>query len=162
MARPRKLSPDVVPAVRRAIASGVSRKEVMRLFGIGRVALWRALNGAQTPNQAAGEGVSKHLSGVSKHLRPCAVTSAIDSIRTSQVGSPEILDVSGIFGSPAMPAAPPPPPPPPAVEDPAIEEARKKQLDVASKARGRAATLLTGGQGDTTEAPLGKATLLGA
>jgi hypothetical protein len=157
MARPRKLSPSVVPAVRRAIAAGVSRKDVMKLFGIGRTTLWEALRGAE----GMGHGVSEHLSGVSEHRGACAVTSRATSIADSPLSYPRTLDMGGLF-SPSAPNPPPPPPPPPTVEDPAIEDARKKQLDVANKARGRAATLLTGGQGDTSEAPLGKATLLGA
>ncbi len=46
--------------------------------------------------------------------------------------------------------------------DPSVEEARRKALeDSARKARGRASTILTGGQGDLSEAPVAKKTLLG-
>lgn len=68
--------------------------------------------------------------------------------------------MSGMFSSPKMPD-PAPPAPAPTVADPAVEEARRKELLMASKARGRADTLLTGGAGDTSIAPLAKKTLLG-
>lgn len=66
------------------------------------------------------------------------------------------------FFSPSPPSPPPPPPPPPTITDPSVEEARRKAIeDSARKARGRASTILTGGQGDLSEAPVAKKTLLG-
>lgn len=59
------------------------------------------------------------------------------------------------------PSAPQPAPAPPAQADPAVEAARQKELEAAMKARGRAATILTGGQGDTSAAPVERKTLLG-
>lgn len=44
----------------------------------------------------------------------------------------------------------------------AAQNAADQELAVLAKAKGRAATLLTGGQGDTSEAPVAQKTLLGA
>lgn len=59
------------------------------------------------------------------------------------------------------PAPPPPAPPPPTLEDPGIEEARRKEVEAARKAKGRQSTVVTGGQGDQSEAPVQRKTLLG-
>ncbi len=66
----------------------------------------------------------------------------------------------GFFSAPSPPP-PPPPPPPPTRDDSAVEEARRKQLEAARKARGRASTILTGGMGDESPAPVAKKSLLG-
>ena len=42
-----------------------------------------------------------------------------------------------------------------------VEEARRKELIAARKRAGRAATLLTGGYGDESAAPVATKTLLG-
>ncbi len=69
--------------------------------------------------------------------------------------------MSAIFSKPSPPALPPlPPPPEPA--DPDVEAARKRALAAARNAKGRAATILTGGQGLSGDAPVNKKTLLGA
>ncbi|MFN0043572.1 MAG: hypothetical protein ACKVSF_10230 [Alphaproteobacteria bacterium] len=59
------------------------------------------------------------------------------------------------------PPPPPPLPPLPSREDPAIEEARRRQLVAARRAKGRASTILTGGAGDPSDAPVQRKTLLG-
>lgn len=64
------------------------------------------------------------------------------------------------FMSPKAPALPPAAPPPPALNDPAVEEARRRELEAASKAKGRRSTLLTGGEG-VEAGNIGKKTLLG-
>jgi len=51
---------------------------------------------------------------------------------------------------------------PPTPEDPAVEAARKRAQRAAQNAKGRAATILTGGQGLTGDTPINKKTLLGA
>lgn len=69
-----------------------------------------------------------------------------------------------LFSSPSPPALPPEPPPPPAPDDPAIEEARRRRRLAEARRRGRQATILTGGEGDTTEATVSRPqlrTLLG-
>ena len=69
--------------------------------------------------------------------------------------------MSAIFSSPKPPPLPPPPElPEPA--DPKVEEARKRAQIAARNAKGRAATILTGGRGLTGDAPVNKKTLLGA
>jgi len=71
------------------------------------------------------------------------------------------------FINPPAPTPPPPPPPPDtSAQDEATRLATQKKLDEAAaaegKARGRAATLLTGGEGDTSQASISRRTLIGA
>lgn len=61
-------------------------------------------------------------------------------------------------GSPRLPS---PPPPPPEREDPAIAEARAREVVAARRLRGRASQILTGPQGVTAPAPVGRKVLLG-
>lgn len=68
--------------------------------------------------------------------------------------------MSAIFAKPPAPL--PTAPPPPTPEDPAVEAARKRAQRAALNAKGRAATILTGGQGLTGDTPATKKTLLGA
>jgi|AntAceMinimDraft_6_1070360.scaffolds.fasta_scaffold05616_4 hypothetical protein len=68
--------------------------------------------------------------------------------------------MSAVFSKPPAPL--PPAPPPPTPEDPEVEAARKRAHRAALNARGRAATILTGGQGLTGDTPANKKTLLGA
>jgi len=69
--------------------------------------------------------------------------------------------MSAIFSKPSLPPLPlPPPPPDPA--DPEIEAARKRAQIAARNAKGRAATILTGGRGLSADGPVNKKTLLGA
>ena len=68
--------------------------------------------------------------------------------------------MGGIFSSPSLPA-PPPTPAAPTREDPAVADARRKEQQLATKAKGRRSTLLTGGEGDSSDANLAKKTLLG-
>ena len=68
--------------------------------------------------------------------------------------------MAGLFGGSSTPAAPqviraPTP------ADPAIEDARRKQLILAGKAKGRASTILTGGRGVLTETQTARKQLLG-
>ncbi len=50
---------------------------------------------------------------------------------------------------------------PVATDDAAVEEARRKELIAAQKARGRAASVVTGGSGDTSLAPVATKRLVG-
>jgi len=67
--------------------------------------------------------------------------------------------MSAVFGKPSPP---PPAPLPPTPEDPVVEAARKRAQRAAQHTKGRAATILTGGQGLTGDMPINKKTLLGA
>ena len=58
----------------------------------------------------------------------------------------------GAIFSPASPSLPPLPPPPPTIEDPAVEEARRKRRLAEARRRGRQATILTGASGDESPA----------
>ncbi|NIA72281.1 hypothetical protein HBA54_27180 [Pelagibius litoralis] len=67
-----------------------------------------------------------------------------------------------MFSPPKPKASPAPAPaPPPAADDPAIEEARRKERMAAAKRKGRAATILTSGLGDTTGDTSAQTTKLG-
>lgn len=66
--------------------------------------------------------------------------------------------MSGLFSKPKLP---PLPPLPPVSDTAAIEAARRRELEAQRRARGRAATLLTGGLGDESDAPVAHKTLLG-
>ena len=63
-----------------------------------------------------------------------------------------------IFSSPSPPAAPPPAP---EKSDAEVQDAALRERERARRARGRATTILTGGAGDTSEAPTGNKHLLG-
>lgn len=65
--------------------------------------------------------------------------------------------MGGLFSKPKMPAVPEPKP----IDDGKAEEARRQELIAQRKQKGRAATLLTGPDGDTSEAPAARKTLLG-
>jgi hypothetical protein len=59
-----------------------------------------------------------------------------------------------IFSAPSPPPLPPPPPPPPTPEDPAIKQRKEEVRLAALRRKGRASTILTGGVGDSTTAPV--------
>jgi len=65
--------------------------------------------------------------------------------------------MSGLFGKAPKPE--PPPPPPPAIADEAVGDAA--EIERLRKRRGRAATLLTSGEGITSVADVARKTLLG-
>jgi hypothetical protein len=69
--------------------------------------------------------------------------------------------MSAVFSKPSPPPLPQLPLSP-TLDDPAVEEARKGAQIAARNARGRAATILTGGQGLVGDVPVNKKTLLGA
>lgn len=55
---------------------------------------------------------------------------------------------------PAMPAAP-------KMSDPEIENAKRRELARIAQMKGRSSSILTGGQGDTSAAPVQYKTLMG-
>lgn len=66
------------------------------------------------------------------------------------------------FGPLAPPSPPPPPPPAPTPENnPAVDTAAAAERQRLLRARGRAATILTGGLGDTSAVPSAVKKLLG-
>jgi hypothetical protein len=67
----------------------------------------------------------------------------------------------GFGGAPAAPKLPPPPPPVPTIEDPAVTAAAEQARIAAEKRKGRAATLITGGQGDTSTPNIARPEALG-
>ena len=75
-------------------------------------------------------------------------------------------NVSGLFSSPSIPSPPPLPPAPNPDTDPGtadkLNEAERKRRQAEASASGRASTILTGGLGDTSEAPIARNVLLGA
>lgn len=65
--------------------------------------------------------------------------------------------MAGLFSKPKMPDPPAIPKP----EDTAADEARNKVRLMAAKAKGRSSTILTGGAGLTTDAPVNLKKALG-
>ncbi|HEV2673388.1 MAG TPA: hypothetical protein VGV37_02535 [Aliidongia sp.] len=68
--------------------------------------------------------------------------------------------MTALFSSPKV-ATVAPIPPAPIASDPAATAAAQEQATAAAQAAGRASTILTSGQGDTSQARVAKKTLLG-
>ena len=66
--------------------------------------------------------------------------------------------MGSFFSKPDMP---PPAAPPPTPEDPEIEKERRRKRLAAKQRKGRASTLLTSGEGDTSPTPAPVRKLLG-
>lgn len=64
-------------------------------------------------------------------------------------------------GFSSSPKPPPPPPPPPERSDAEVQEAALRERLRQSRARGRAANILTGGEGVTEPTPTTRKRLLG-
>jgi hypothetical protein len=69
--------------------------------------------------------------------------------------------MGAIFSPPRSTPPPAPAPEPPQRDDPVVIEAAQRARLAAARARGRAATLLTGPHGLTGDAPAVRKTLLG-
>ncbi len=69
--------------------------------------------------------------------------------------------MGAIFGGGAPSPPPPPAPPAPIADSSAADAARRAELAAQTRRRGRNATILTSGLGDTTETAVEKKTLLG-
>lgn len=70
--------------------------------------------------------------------------------------------IQSIFSGPQVPQMPaPPPPPPPAPDINMIQRETEEQESLAKKRQGRAASMLTGPQGDLTPTQTATKTLLG-
>lgn len=69
--------------------------------------------------------------------------------------------MGGLFSSPAPPPAPPAPPPPPTRADEDVQDAALQERRLRAKARGRASTILTSGQGVVDEVQPASSRLLG-
>jgi hypothetical protein len=61
-----------------------------------------------------------------------------------------------MFSAPSIPAAPAPAP---KIDDASVQQAALAERQRAARAKGRASTMLTGGEGDTTGAPVAKPVL---
>lgn len=73
------------------------------------------------------------------------------------------LAPQNLFGlKPKIPALPPPPPAPPKPDDPAIAAAAKRQREAELLRKGRSSTIISGGAGITSDAPLSQPQALGA
>ncbi len=64
-------------------------------------------------------------------------------------------------GFSSSPKPPPPPPPPPQRSDEEVQQAALQERLRQARARGRAANILTGGEGVTAPAPASRKRLLG-
>ena len=67
--------------------------------------------------------------------------------------------MAGLFSSPSVPAQPQAAPP--SVADPSVQAAAAAQRAQMAQAAGRASTIFTSGQGDTSTPVIGRKTLLG-
>lgn len=67
----------------------------------------------------------------------------------------------GFLGGGSSPPKVEPFVPPPVIEDPAIEEAKRRERERLKRKRGRGASILTGPQGVLEPATTGRKTLLG-
>lgn len=70
--------------------------------------------------------------------------------------------LKSFMGGGDAPPAVAPAPPPPTINDTSVADAAAAERLRQQRAAGRASTDLTGGTGDTTEAPTAKKVLLGA
>ena len=69
---------------------------------------------------------------------------------------PNARRFASIFNPPSPPPPPPPPAPLPQADDPAVEEERRRRRLAEARRRGRQATILTGGEGDTAPATVAR------
>lgn len=76
-------------------------------------------------------------------------------------GSDDAKDPLRLFTAPDLPE-PEPAPLAPTMSDPEVDEAQRKEREAQLRARGRASTIATSGQGDTSRPSLARRVLLGA
>lgn len=134
-------------AVLLARLGGMRWKELERRFGRSRLQLWRCASLA--------DGLMKQNSRLMKHLRSGGVPAFGLSLSVHDDCRGELVMFGG--GSPT----PPPVQAPPTLSDPAVAQAARQEQLNSARARGRAATLLTGGMGVTAPAPIAQKQLLG-
>lgn len=132
-------------------------KALERQFRHERTQLWRCA-------QAAKSLMQQNI-GSMQHLPTTAGVGARESLGPS-ADMPSWSAVEKRMGGFLGGSSPPPPPAAPAAptfSDPAVTNAAREEQINAARARGRAATLLTGGQGQATgAAPTAQKFLLGS
>jgi hypothetical protein len=141
---PRARHGDIGPLLVAARAQGVAWKDLMRHYGLGRARL------AQIYAEALRRG------DVYRRREPGPDESGAVILPPRERFAPGHEDRM----SPKVPK-PAPMSPPPTQEDPAVEEARRREIIQAQRARGRAATILTSGQGVAEDAPTARRMLMG-
>lgn len=163
---PRTLAEEI--AVRRA--AGDPWKVIAAALGIGERTAYRLL----AERRAAAKGILAENSRVLADKTCCAGAPASptlsldtaaprptrDERRRTEASRAGDRDVTSLFSSPAKQAPLPPAAEPPSRDDAEVEEARRKQIQVARLAKGRGATVLTGPAGVTGAAPTSKPTAL--
>lgn len=90
---------------------------------------------------------------------PSSILGTIDPL-FSLVTTGKPPDPLGLLAKPKIPPLPAPPDQP-SRDDPSIEAARKKEREAAARRKGRASTIITGGAGLTSDAPLSQPQALG-
>ena len=137
-------------------------KALQRRFGYGRARLWMLMREAE----AAEKSVYRHIRGCNSEKLSVTVGGQDSSANGDPADDGDDHVVSKVFGGApkvAAPAAAPAVAPGPSPEEMAAQEtARRKEIEASRKAKGRSATLLTGGQGVTGAAPVQRKQLLGA
>lgn len=128
-----------------ARAQGVAWKQLMAHYGLSRTRLHQLHAAARCRD------VHEHLSAGRGEVSASMLAASNTCISPEADGA----DMPPKVSKPAPIA------PPPTQNDAAIEEARRREIVAAQRARGRAATILTSGQGDTQDAPVARRMLMG-
>lgn len=136
-------------AVLLARQAGVKWKVLESVYQRERTQLWRLAREATR--------LMQQNSPLMQHQAPGPGEAAVETMATSETERDEVPMGGGGYSAPA-PAAPPPAP---TLSDPAVSNAARAEQMAAARARGRAATILTGGLGLMTPAPTQQKTLLG-
>lgn len=134
-------------AVAAARAAGDGWKALEHRFGRGRVQLWRCVRLL--------DPLMKQNRPLMKHQGPRQPPEMAPSLAAATTRALEM----SIFGGSTP--APPAPPPVPTLSDPAVTNAARQEQLNAARARGRAATILTGGMGAGSAPPVAAKILLG-
>lgn len=136
-------------AVAIARQCGIEWKVLERIYGHSRRQLLRLADDATALMSQHAALMSHRSDGPG-----AAASGTVSGIDTTLIGDCSM----GGGGSPPPPQAPPAAP---TLSDPAVSNAARAEQLTAARARGRASTILTGGLGLMTPAPVQQKTLLG-
>lgn len=121
--------------VAQARAAGIPWKILERIYDRDRIWLWKLATGHKKQN-----GPDKQQAGAG------ATTGELPILAYLNRQQPEEDEMGGGGSAPPAPAVVAPPPPP-TLSDPAVSNASQAEQAAAARAKGRAATVLTGGMG---------------
>lgn len=138
--------------VARAREAGIKWKTLEAIYGRDRTWLWRLAEEAQDGRKQQNSPGKQHHGACRDAVEPPILA----FLNGHNFGSD---DMGGGGGAPAPQVMAPPPPP--TLSDPAVTNASRSEQQAAARARGRAATNLTGGTGLMLPAPTQQKVLLG-